>query len=182
MAPKKAAVKSADKKSGKDKVASSEKDARRTFEHLGRVQILMRLATNEKNALDLLTNTADAAYRAKQYEDSANLLRAAEHICFATIHADATETVSADLKQVITKEIEHLNKRSEEETAKHALSSELKPLVERLRAEVTAAMKRGSYRAALEFARGTEALSHVHALDKKAIASGSASSSKQLRA
>jgi hypothetical protein len=154
MAPKKAVKKA---KSG----GKPENDARRTFEHLGRVQALAPLTASESETILLLMNLADESYRARQYKESADLLRAAEHLSFATLHAGSTETVSPDLQTTLTEEVEHLVERMTEHASKHRASKPLQQLRARFHRESKAAFARGSYRAALELARGAEALAHV---------------------
>ena len=161
MPPKKAAKKAP----GHHDPHKPAKDARRTFEHLGRVQALASLTSAEDPSLRLLTQTADAAYRVQQYKDSADLLRAAEHLSFACLHRSATETVSNDLKDNLNEEFEHLMERAKEHTSHDAVPKSLLGLLAHLSHEAKSAMQRGSYRAAMEYARGAEALSHVHAID-----------------
>ncbi len=160
MPPKKAAKKAA----GQSDPHKAAKDARRTFEHLGRVQALSHFTSSESESLNLLTKTADMAYQTKQYKEAADLLRAAEHLSFAALHLDAVETVSAELKEVIEEEFEHLIQRSGEHSSIHDLPKSLLALLARTIKDAKVAMRRGSYRSALEFARGAEALSHVHSL------------------
>jgi len=165
MPPKKAAKKSAKKAAGHHDPHKAGKDARRTFEHLGRVQALSSLTAKESESLTLLTKTADAAYQVQQYKESADLLRAAEHLSFAVLHLEASESVSADLKKVIQEEFEHLIERSVEHSSDRDVPMVLLALLARMTLDAKAAMRRGSYRSASEFARGAEALSHVHHLD-----------------
>jgi hypothetical protein len=64
MPPKKAAKKAAKKAPGQHDPHNAGKDARRTFEHLGRVQALSSLISDESDSLNFLMKTADAAYQA----------------------------------------------------------------------------------------------------------------------
>jgi hypothetical protein len=169
MPPKKSAKKVAKKAAGKHGPHKTANDARRTFEHLGRVQALSALIASEDETLSLLTNLADSAFRAQQCKESADLLRAAEHYSFATIHAGFTETVAWDIRNTITEEFEHLVERMEEHATEHSAAKPLQQLRTRFHREANAALHRGSYRAALEFARGAEALAHVHSLDTKEL-------------
>ena len=165
MPPKKAAKKAAKKAPGHHDPHKPAKDARRTFEHLGRVQALASLTSAEADSLGLLTQTADAAYRAQKYKDSADLLRAAEHLSFACLHRSATETVSKDLKDNLNEEFEHLTERAKEHTSHDAVPKSLLGLLTHMSHEAKSALERGSHRAAMEYARGAEALSHVHDID-----------------
>jgi hypothetical protein len=65
----------------------------------------------------------------------------------------------------IKDEFDHLIERSFEHSSHHDLPKVLLTLLARLTKDGKAAMRRGSYRAGLELARGAEALSHVHHLD-----------------
>ncbi|GAA3763910.1 hypothetical protein GCM10022270_24010 [Terriglobus aquaticus] len=160
--PKKAAKKAAKKTPGHHDPL---KDARRTFEHLGRVQAIANLAQAESEALRFLMHSADIALRAERYKDSADLLRAAEHLCFATLNSSSTEQVSKELKATIAAEFEHLLHRAEDHAAHHEAPDAVVELRKRLTEDAKAALKRGSFRAALEYARGAEALAHVDELD-----------------
>ena len=131
MPPRKAAKKAAKKSAGHHDFQPG-RDARRAFEHLGRVQALSSLASYESESLSLLTKTADAAYQTQQYKESAHLLRAAEHMSFAVLHVEATETVAAELKEVIKEEFEHLVERSLDHSAHHDMPEILVALLARL--------------------------------------------------
>lgn len=165
MPPKKAAKKAAKKAPGQHDPHKAAKDARRAFEHLGRVQTLSSFTSSESESLNLLIKTADGAYQAQQYKESADLLRAAEHLSFAALHVEAAESVSAELKSAIEEEFKHLIERSVEHSSHHDIPKILLALLARMTRDAKAAMLCGSYRSALEFARGAEALSHVHHLD-----------------
>lgn len=169
MPPKKAAKKAAKKAPGMHDPNKCAKDARRTFEHLGRVQAISSLTSGENQSLTLLMTIADGAYQAKQYKESADLLRAAEHLSFAALHTASTEFVAEDLKNTINEEFEHLIERSAEHSSDDATPKALLPLLARISSDAKAALQRGSLRSALEFARGAEALSHVHNLHSDAL-------------
>lgn len=171
-APKKAAKKAATKTAGIKDPHKAAKDARRTFEHLGRVQAIAQFTAAEGEALTLLSQTADRAFRTQQYKNSADLLRAAEHLSFASLHREARETVSDTLKATIEEEFDHLLERAEDHADHHSAPKEIRALMERMINDANSALKRGSYRAALEFARGAEALAHVDELKPAALASG----------
>ncbi|WP_446742418.1 hypothetical protein [Silvibacterium acidisoli] len=170
--PKKAAKKAAKKATGHHDPHKAAKDARRTFEHLGRVQAIAKLTNSESETLAFLSQTADRAFRAGQYKDSADLLRAAEHLSFASLYREATETVADNLKATIKDEFDHLLERAEDHANHHSAPKEVHALMERMTKEAKAALKRGSYRAALEFARGAEALAHVDELKPAELSAG----------
>jgi hypothetical protein len=140
------------------------KDVRRTFEHLGRVQAIASLASAERDTVALLTSLADDAFKAQSYKNSADLLRAAEHVSFAAMHTNAKETVGEYLEEAIKDESDHLLERAEDHQAEHPIPKQLRELQARLSRDGKAALRRGEYRAALELARGAETLSHVHEL------------------
>jgi hypothetical protein len=167
MAPKKAAKKPA----GKHDSHPPAKDARRTFEHLGRVQLLAALTSSKDEALALLLDLSDRAFRTQRYKESADLLRAAEHLSFANLCADSTEKVSSDLRNAIIEELAHLADRMREHASKHSAGDPIQKLRTRMHHDAEAALHRGSYRAALELARGAEALAHVDRPEAKALPS-----------
>ena len=166
MAPKKATKRDVGKR-GPHRQAN---DAMRTFEHLGRVQALHGLINSESEALSLLMNLADDAFRATQYKESADLLRAAEHLSFATLHAGFTEVATPGLRDTIAEEVERLVEQATEHGPKHS-PEPLQRLHARFRRDAEAALRRGSYRAALEFGRGADALSHVDRLETQFLPS-----------
>src|ERR1700753_574794 len=85
MAPKKAAKKKAKKHGGG-------KDLRRAYEHMNRVGILhAQLESETKGQVDTLSRNAQQALAGGQYESSADLLRAAEHIAFGSIASERRE-------------------------------------------------------------------------------------------
>ena len=153
MAPQKAAKKS---------VA---KDARRAFEHLGRVQSIATLASAEAAMLTTLVTTADTAFQSQRYEDSANLLRAAEHLAFAAIVKTKPGQISPSLVQALQEEFHHLVERTEEHERDSA--DAIERIYARMKAGAASAMRHHDYRRALELARGAEALTHIEALDYK---------------
>lgn len=169
--PKKAAKKAAKKAVGHDPHKAA-KDARRTFEHMGRVQAIAKLTSSESETLAFLSQTADRAFRAEQYKASADLLRAAEHLSFASLHREATESVAPNLKAAIEDEFEHLLERAEDHANHHAAPKEVRSLMQRMTKDAKSALKHGSYRAALEFARGAEALAHVDELKPAVLTAG----------
>lgn len=171
MPPKKAAKKAAKKAPAKHDPNKAAKDTRRAFEHLGRVQALSDLTSAEKDGLRLLTQTAENVYRAQQYKESADLLRAAEHLSFASLNRNASEAVSKELEETIQEEFEHLMERSRDHSSENAVPKSLIELLAHMSHEAQAALQRGSYRAALEYARGAEALSHVHELGDRFLPS-----------
>jgi hypothetical protein len=172
MAPKKAAKKAAKKAPGNHDPHKAGRDARRTFEHLGRVQALASLATGEQASIQLLVSTADAAYRSHQYKESADLLRAAEHLAFAAIVETDRTLIAKTLLEAIQEECDHLLERAEEHGAAEYAPAAIRKLCGRMTKDAASAMRRKAYRAALELARGAEALAHVENLDEKLLGAG----------
>lgn len=173
MAPKKAAKKAAKKAPAKHDAHKAGRDARRTFEHLGRVQALLPLTAAEQDAIALLATAADTAFRQQHYKDSADLLRAAEHLSFACI-VDSPEAgqISEGPTAAIREEFEHLRERAEEHGAASEAPRLVRTIYTRMARDADSAMKKHWYRKALELARGAEALTHIHHLDDKMLTAG----------
>ena len=178
MPPKKAA-KHAPKKAAKKQASKPESDKSltetlRAYEHLGRVRVLVPfLAPEAAETVSVLGDMSQASLRLDAACDAADLLRAAEHYCFATLATkDPTgSAVSTDLRRRIQMECDHLRERSDTRTSVlaptiHLIYQEMCDLAAR-------ALGAGSYRAALEMARGAEALSHVNS-HNAALAQGNA--------
>lgn len=157
MAPKKAAKKTPAKKAQH----SPSHDARRAFEHMGRVQAIAPLTEAEGKAITQLVSAADAAFQAREYKAAADLLRAAEHVSFATLQKNASETIAPDLVSAVSGEAEALLKRSAEHGSKGTQDKAIAALGKRLQRDAQAALRKGCYRAAIEFARAAEALAHM---------------------
>lgn len=157
--PKPAAKKAAKKQSSADK---SLKDTLRTYEHLGRVRILIPLLPqDEADTVKTLGNLSETALRAGAARDAADLLRAAEHYSFGALAAvDRSESeVSATLKRQIDLEYNHLRERAE--LRAEDLPSAIAPLYKAFAGLARKVLRAGGYRAALELIRGAEALTHV---------------------
>ena len=174
-AAKKVAKKAAKKVAGKHDPHRAAKDARRTFEHLGRVQAIASLTGAEAGPLSALISLSDQAFQVERYQQSADLLRAAEHLSFATLHKTAQENAAPELLRTIEEELAHLEDRLQEHSSHHPVTSVIQPHLQRFRREAKQALQRGSLRAALEFARGAEALAHVHDWHVQRLASPSPS-------
>src|SRR6202012_5105768 len=88
------------------------RDARRAFEHLGRVQAMANSLSVGHSPLATLVSAADAAFQSGKFEESAHLLRAAEHLLFAAIVNTSQGKTPPLLLQAIEEEFEHLNERA----------------------------------------------------------------------
>lgn len=165
MPPKKAAKKAATKTAHRH----PSHDLRRAYEYLGRVDILEgALAGVHFRHVSALAKLAEKQVSAGQKRDAADLLRAAEHICFAALapeeRSGTVPLVSTELKAAIATELIDLTRRAED----HWSSAEEGEPHETLAAIYVAALDQsllnfnsGAYRAALELARAAEALAHV---------------------
>ena len=116
--PKKAgkkAAKKAPKKGPKHHDHHHGKDLRRAYEHLGRVEIL-RGSLKAADEIHLLATEAQVRLKAGQTKDGADLLRAAEHLAFAQLAKTgrAAEQISAQLKEAVTEQFEHLTERADD--------------------------------------------------------------------
>lgn len=144
-----------------------EKDARRAFEHLGRVRVLLSMSKPDQKRFDTLLTLATQTFQAKKYKHSADLLRAAEHFAFAGLLVEDNEVVSSELR----KEIEHELKHLQEKAADHADPEEMEEPVRGLFLAATSSARecfgKGAYRAALDYARAAEALTHIDDLGMK---------------
>ena len=165
---KKAAKKAPAKHAGKHAAKKSAhgipaRDMRRAYEHLGRIQALAAaLSTGTQDAQTLATH-AQNAMRANQPKDAAELLRAAEHSLFGTLQdtQPGDESVTAPLLAALTEEVQHLQQRAEDHGACAEAPRALQTIYRSMFRAATAALKTKRYRAAMEFARGAEALTHA---------------------
>jgi hypothetical protein len=180
MPPKKAAKrapkKTANKHAPKPEGDQSLNNTLRAYEHLGRVRALVSfLAPDAAETVSVLGDMSQASLRLDAAGDAADLLRAAEHYCFATLAIkDPTgSAVSTDLRRSIEMECDHLRERSD--TRASVLAPTIHVIYREMCDLAARALSAGSYRAALEMARGAEALSHVES-HNTALAQGNATS------
>ena len=157
--PKKTAKKAVKKSPGQ----RHGQDLRRAYEHFGRVGTLLPLLS-ETDAVVRMSTLARAFLGSGQAKDAAEVLRAAEHLCFGTLASEAKpETITEQLSSLAQAEYASLLERADH----HAAAGHMAPPVEKMfllmRKAAVRAFKAGQYRAASELARGTEALSHVTA-------------------
>lgn len=159
-APAKHAAKHAAKKAAH---GNAGKDIRRAYEHLGRIQSLAAaMPTGTEDAQTLATH-AQNAMRADQPKDAAELLRAAEHNLFALLQntQPADVSVAAPLLAALTDEVQHLQQRAEDHGACADAPRVIQAIYRTMSRAAATALKAGRYRAAMEFARGAEALTHA---------------------
>lgn len=167
MAPKKSAKKAA-KKSAKDheKKHHEGKDVRRAYEHLGRLVALEKFVSAGVAAqIGLLTDLAQRNLLQGEQKSAADLLRAGEHLGFGSLAAQAkASALSHELVSAIDAEYEHLVDKAEEHWEKHEgdRPATIREVYDAMLEAANVAYRKGAYRRALEFARGAEALAHVH--------------------
>ena len=156
-APAKHAAKHAAKKSAPGR------DTRRAYEHLGRIQALAAALPSGTEDAQVLATHAQNAIRANQPKDAAELLRAAEHNLFAILQdtQSADDSVAAPLLAALTEEAEHLQQRAEDHGACADAPRAIQAIYRSMSRAAAASLKAKRYRAAMEFARGAEALTHA---------------------
>lgn len=165
--PANRAAKRNPRKAAKKLVHHPVNDLRRAYEHLGRIEILEgALAGSPFVDVAALSGLAQQQLEAAEYRNAANLLRAAEHMCFAALapsHASDSPS-DVDLERALTMEFENLMRRSEEHWQQHEEPSHrriIEDLFARALDQARRAFDRGAFRPALEFARAADALSHI---------------------
>jgi hypothetical protein len=173
MPAKKVAKKTPKKTARRSPHQLPSQDLRRAYEHLGRIDILEgAIAGVHFVQVSALATLAQQQLAAGHTRDAADLLRAAEHICFAALAPEdrqgGVQMVSSDLKAAISAELNQLRQRAEDRW--HDSESEEDQAHETIAAIYSAALDqaelafgRGAYRPALELARAAEALSHIDA-------------------
>ncbi len=162
MPPKKAAKNHHDKK-------HAEKDLRRVYEHLGRVDALQLALKNPAADVTALVHLAGAAVSSGQARDAAELLRAAEHLSFALAAKERNHSsrASDEVQDAIRREFRHCRSRAEKhwETAEHP--ERIEEIYTVLVASADKALKQGALHPAMEFVRAAEALAHVKSPEKR---------------
>jgi hypothetical protein len=168
--PKKAAKKVAKKVAKKaakhaDPKHKEAKDLRRAYEHLGRIESLQRagFATAETDVATLVS-LAQQQLKDGHANNAADLLRAAEHLSFASLAAEHTKQtkVSGLVKDVLEEEYHHLtDKAAEHWGSTKQRHTAVASLYKRSLQSSEQALKRGAYREALELVRAAESLAHV---------------------
>lgn len=141
-------------------------DQRRVYESLGRIEILEgALAGAPFVDVAALANLTQHQLTAGNARNAADLLRCAEHLCFAALApAHVTDSlVNPELKRAITVEFETLMRRAEEQWQEEEPANRhvIEDLYARALEQARRAFTRGAFRPALEFARAGEALSCV---------------------
>lgn len=213
MAPKKAAKKAAKKQAAKagrkgagksatrktEKITSLKKtskkragdrgeakDLRRAYEHLHRVSFLHdRLEPSAKDQVDLLSRAAQTAVAADDPASAADLLRAAEHLAFASLAASTGDTnASETLAGAARAQYANLVDRASDNWENHdeTAEAELATIFHHLLGAAEEAYAAGALYRALEFARGAEALAHTRPRRPRKLSSNAIKAAKQLLA
>ena len=158
-APKKAAAKHAPHQD------PALKDRRRAHEHLGRVEALHTIV--EKPAakdITFLTELAHQKIKAGHMKDAADLLRAAEHLSFGSIHPPKDEGLDQELVAELTREFEGKLSKADEHWSEQGEHLEgLEDIYQHATERAQKDFEAGAYRKAIELARAAEALGHVMA-------------------
>jgi hypothetical protein len=161
-APKKKAEKAEDHHHKKHHEAD---DLRRAYEHMGRVKALRTsLKSSAAEAVDALAALAQAEMESGHNKEAADILRAAEHLSFATLGVDSPSDgdVSVLLEQAITERFDELARKADEHWEENGQQSRvLTAIYKSSRKSAVRAFKESAYDQALEFARAAEALTRV---------------------
>jgi hypothetical protein len=164
MPTKKAANKTA--KTAANNVAHAAKELRNAYEYMGRIEIMEgALAGSPFVDVTALANLAQQQLASDHPRNAADLLRAAEHLCFAALApAHVSDSLmNPQLKRAITMDFEALMRDAELQWQEEEPTSRrvIEDLFTRALDEARRAFTRGGFRPALEFARAAEALSRV---------------------
>lgn len=171
-AAKKSAKKAAQKMAAKaphkaaKKVAKAPgEEARKAYEHLGRLRCVRTLLDAETAAaVELIFRYAQAAVAAEQPKGAADLLRAAEHLAFSRLSAQSDADVLAKpLQEALRAEMKHRLDRAAEhwDAQENKPTRELRSLYKFLRQSAKALWKQGRFAGSLESARAVDALAHA---------------------
>jgi len=185
MPPKKAPKKAA-KKSPKHHDKNHEgKDLRRAYEHLGRLQAIESLVPATVSAqIGAMTKLAQSSINAGEQKSAADLLRAGEHLAFGSLASASKATkLGEELEAAINAEYEHLMDKAAEHWERHGdeRPDGVEELYDTMLEAASDAYGKSAYRRALEFARGAEALAHVHKGEPMRLEDGGATKRKKLK-
>ncbi len=137
-------------------------EQRRVCEHAARVAILEPLIRVRSQEVRLLVSLAENHIQAEQPREAAELLRAAEHLCFSNLAADnRRKAFASELAMEVADELHRRLDKAEErwnEAAEHP--PELAALYEAVRQGALGLFEANAYAAALESARAVDAIAH----------------------
>ena len=159
MASKKAA------KKGHKHDHDADKDLRRAYEHLGRLNALEGNLPKAVTAqIHILTEMARMTLLTGDTKSSAELLRAGEHLAFGALASSEQDRVGEALQGGIDTQYERLLEKAAERWDEHneQPGKEIADVYEKTLAAAESAYRRSAYRKALELARAAEALTHAN--------------------
>jgi hypothetical protein len=151
------------------------RDLRRAYEHMGRLEVLAKnLKPSAFGAVSSLTVLAQSEMAEGHNESAAELMRASEHLSFASLAGDgqAGGLIPTELKRSITEHFDELLRKADHHWEDHAAESSILTLLYKSsRRSAVKAFEESAYYQALEFARAAEALSHVREGAKRKLES-----------
>ena len=171
-AKKSAAKKAPGKKAAAKKMAAkhaghAERDLRRAYEHMGRLEALGPLLSKDAaSEIAALLRFAEGSLTANDAKSAAELLLAGEHLAFGSVAAIARdEGADERVRTAARDECEHLLNRAAEhwDEQSDGQAWPLDAIYQEARTRAEQALKSGALRRALEYARAAEALGHVEA-------------------
>lgn len=159
------------KKAAKKHAPPPGKDLRRAWEHLGRTEkLLVLLDEAQRPGVIELVQAARSLVQTGPATQAADLLRAAEHLAFACIDTGQEDAgLPSELVDSIKEEFEHLSGRADGHWEEDDRTETVARTYARMRKDARTRMKQKRYGQALEFARGAEALTHVHGGMERAL-------------
>lgn len=181
-AKKHAAKKSATKKVAAKHAGHDERDLRRAYEHMGRLEALRPLLGSSAAAeIEALLRFAQGSLTAGDAKSAAELLRAGEHLAFGSLASEERDAAGGDrVRKAAEAECARLLERAAEHWEWHSgeRAWPLEPIYLEALKRARDAGKKGALRRALEFARAGEALAHVEGTPP---ALGAGQSTRELR-
>jgi len=161
----KAAHKAAKKATAKGAASTPARDLRRAYEHMGRLEALRPLLTEDAaGEIELLLRFAEDSLAAEDAKSAADLLRAGEHLAFGSLASETGDSGAEDrLRQEARTECEHLLDRAAEHWERHADARAwpLDKTYKHARRQAEVSLRQSAFRRALEYARAAEALGHI---------------------
>ena len=141
-----------------------EKDLRRAYEHLGRVEILQQfLQPASAHEVGVLVALAQQEIQNGHQRQASELLRASEHLCFAALGIEEAKKapLTKYLERVISEEFEHLTHKAEERWEHGDRHEGLAAIYKFSLQTAKTALRHCEYHRALELARAADALAGV---------------------
>jgi hypothetical protein len=168
MPSKKSAKKSAKRSGNKDEHHDKHhevKDLRRAYEHLGRVEALQHSLGDLSEEAATSVHLAQQEFASGATRNAAELLRAAEHFCFAALLKGSGDNrrVAGKLEMAIRDEFERLAGKAEEDWDGEAAHPAIAHLYTESLSSARLAQRAGADCQAMELVRAAEALAHVKA-------------------